>query len=127
MKASGVCDEDNYCNDTSVTVCYSWLSGVNVMPVSSAAPTAKRETLNLRIKADDRGRIDRAAAALGKNRTEFVLDAARQAANETLLDQTHIKVSADHFERYITLLDAKPQPNERLKRTLRTAPPWERP
>jgi uncharacterized protein (DUF1778 family) len=97
------------------------------MPVSSAAPTAKRETLNLRIKADDRGRIDRAAAALGKNRTEFVLDAARQAANETLLDQTHIKVSADHFERYITLLDAKTQPNERLKRTLRTAPPWERP
>lgn len=96
------------------------------MTVSAAAKKAKRETLNLRIKADERGRIDRAAAVLGKNRTEFVLDAARQAANETLLDQTQILVSADDFERYVTLLDAVPQPNERLRRTLRTASPWER-
>ena len=97
------------------------------MSISAAAPSAKRETLNLRIRADERGRIDRAAAALGKNRTEFVLDAARRAANEALLDQTQISVSADDFERYLTLLDAAPQPNERLKRTMRAAPPWDRP
>jgi uncharacterized protein (DUF1778 family) len=95
------------------------------MPINAASPIAKRETLNLRIKADERGRIDRAAAALGKNRTEFVLDAARRAANETLLDQTQIAVSADDFKRYLALLDAAPLPNARLKRTMRAAPPWD--
>ena len=40
----------------------------------------RRETLNLRIKAEDRGLIDRAAMLTGKNRTDFVLEAARRAA-----------------------------------------------
>ena len=46
-------------------------------------PTAQRErpkrgTLNLRIKPELRGLIDRAAALSGRNRTDFVLDAARR-------------------------------------------------
>ena len=43
----------------------------------------KRETLNLRIKAGERGLIDRAARASGKTRTDFILDAARRAAEQT--------------------------------------------
>lgn len=46
------------------------------MPVSNSI-SAKRETLNLRIKPAERELIDRAAKARGKNRTDFVLDAAR--------------------------------------------------
>jgi len=38
--------------------------------------TRKRQSLNLRIKPEERGLIDRAAKTLGKNRTDFVLDAA---------------------------------------------------
>lgn len=38
---------------------------------------AKRDTLNIRIKPEVRGLIDRAAELVGKNRTDFVLDAAR--------------------------------------------------
>ena len=45
----------------------------------------KRETLNLRIRPEERNLIDRAAKARGKNRTDFVLDAARLAAEEALL------------------------------------------
>ena len=44
-----------------------------------ATTAAKRETLNLRIKPDERSLIDRAAISLGKTRTDFVLDAARSA------------------------------------------------
>ena len=47
--------------------------------------TSKRETLNLRIKPEERGLIDRAAQLLGKNRTDFMLEAARRAAEEALL------------------------------------------
>ena len=93
------------------------------MPVTAALP--KRETLNLRIKPDDRSLMDRAAAAQGKNRTEFVLDAVRRAANEALLDRTLLNVSAADHARYLALFDAPPTPNDKLKRTLRTAAPWD--
>jgi uncharacterized protein (DUF1778 family) len=46
----------------------------------------KRQSLNLRIK-EERSLIDRAAKTLGKNRTDFVLDAARRAAEDALLDR----------------------------------------
>lgn len=41
----------------------------------------KRETLNLRIRPAERELIDRAAKARGKNRTDFVLEAARGSAD----------------------------------------------
>ena len=56
-------------------------------------PVPKRQTLNLRIKPEERGLIDRAAKTLGKTRTDFVLDAARRAAEDTLLDRTGFAVS----------------------------------
>ena len=49
---------------------------------------SRRDTLNLRIKPEERGLIDRAATLTGKNRTDFVLEAARRAAEEALLDRT---------------------------------------
>ena len=47
-----------------------------------------RTTLNLRIKPEDRNLIDMAAKAQGKNRTEFILEAARNAAENALLERT---------------------------------------
>ena len=54
----------------------------------------KRETLNIRIKPEVRDLIDRAAKSRGKNRTDFILDAARVAAEDTLLDQVIMTVSS---------------------------------
>ena len=86
----------------------------------------KRETLNLRIKPEERSLIDRAARARGKNRTDFVLDAARSAAEEALLDQTLISVSPEAYARFLARLDAPPQPNERLRKTMQATAPWEK-
>lgn len=86
----------------------------------------KRETLNLRIKPEERGLIDRAAKARGKNRTSFVLDAARAAAEEALLDQAVIKASAKAYATFLTRLDAPPQPNERLRKTMQAPTPWKK-
>jgi len=55
---------------------------------------ARRETLNIRIKADVRSLIDRAAELVGKNRTDFVLDAARHAAEDTLMDRTIVSFNS---------------------------------
>ena len=87
--------------------------------------TAVRNTLNLRIKPEDRNLIDMAANIQGKNRTDFILEAARQAAEETLLDRTIFWVSPQAYAEFLALLDAPPQPNERLRKTIQTPAPWE--
>ncbi|RQU98411.1 DUF1778 domain-containing protein [Burkholderia cenocepacia] len=84
-----------------------------------------RQTLNMRIRPDERGLIDRAAAATGKTRTDFILDAARAAAEQTLLDQV-VLVSAPHaYEAFLARLDAPAQPNAALRRTMQTPAPWD--
>lgn len=87
---------------------------------------AKRATLSIRIKPELRGLIDRAAHLLGKNRTDFVLDAARHAAEDALLDRTIFTVSPTAYREFLARLDAPPKPNARLRRSLATRPPWER-
>jgi uncharacterized protein (DUF1778 family) len=94
------------------------------MAISEDART-KRETLNLRIRPEVRGLIDRAAKLAGKNRTDFVLDAARQAAENTILDRAVLMFSAKEYTEFVARLDAPPRANKRLRRTLQTAPPWE--
>jgi uncharacterized protein (DUF1778 family) len=85
-----------------------------------------RDSLNLRIKPELRGLIDRAAQLAGKNRTDFVLDAARRAAEDALLDRTVFSVSPKAYAEFLKRLDAPPQPNDRLRRTMQTKAPWDR-
>lgn len=93
--------------------------------MSRVEPVAKRGTLNLRIKPEVRGLIDRAAKLRGKNRTDFILDAARHAAEEALLDQALIQVSPEAYAEFVARLDRPAAPNARLQKTLQTPPPWE--
>lgn len=87
--------------------------------------TTRRDTLNLRIKPEERGLIDRAATVTGKTRTDFVLEAARQAAEEALLDRTIFTVSPEAYAEFLARLDEPPKLNDRLRRTIQTVPPWE--
>ena len=89
------------------------------------AHNTKRDTLNLRIKPEERGLIDRAATITGKTRTDFVIEAARHAAEEALLDRSVFTISAETYAQFLARLDETPKPNERLRQTMRTVPPWE--
>ena len=91
-----------------------------------AVNDAKRESLNIRIKPEVRDLIDRAAKLRGKNRTDFILESARVAAEDTLLDQVIMAVSPQAFEQFQARLDMPPNPNERLRKTMLTPAPWER-
>ena len=91
-----------------------------------ATSDAKRETLNIRIKPEVRDLIDRAAKSRGKNRTDFILDSARVAAEDTLLEQVIMTASPEAFERFQARLDMPPKPSDRLLKTMRTPAPWER-
>jgi uncharacterized protein (DUF1778 family) len=109
-------------NDNSVTLRYNGWEEEGAMP---KGPTTRRDTLNLRIKPEERGLIDRAATLTGKTRTDFVLEAARQAAEEALLDRTVFTVSPEAYAQFLARLDESPKPNERLRRTMQAVPPWE--
>jgi len=89
-------------------------------------PKPRRETLNLRIPADERSLIDRAAESAGKTRTDFILEAARRAAEETLLDRALMVVSPKAYAEFLKRLDRPAEPNERLRRTMRTKAPWQK-
>ena len=84
----------------------------------------RRDTLNIRIPAAERNLIDRAAASSGKTRTDFILEAARRAAEETLLDRAMLSVGPEAYAEFLARLDAPPQPNERLRRTMKARAPW---
>ncbi len=88
--------------------------------------SSKRETLNIRIKPDERNLIDRAAHAKGKNRTDFILDAARAAAEEILLDQAMITITPQAYAKFLARLDMPPRPNKRLRKTMQTRAPWDK-
>jgi uncharacterized protein (DUF1778 family) len=93
--------------------------------ISANTDQPKRETLNIRIKPEERGLIDRAAKARGKNRTEFVLEAARIAAEEAILDQAILSVTPEAYQAFLEQLDLPPKPNERLRKTMQASAPWD--
>jgi uncharacterized protein (DUF1778 family) len=122
VKFDDACLASRNDNDTTPAILRSLKKG-STMP--SAHPSAKRDTLNLRIKPEVRGLIDRAAKARGKNRSDFILDAARAAAEEALLDQALLVVNSDAYAEFVARLDRAPAPNPRLQKTLQTPAPWE--
>jgi uncharacterized protein (DUF1778 family) len=86
---------------------------------------ATRRLINIRVSPADRNVIDRAAQLAGKTRSQFMLEASRRAAQETLLDTTLLLVDAATFKRFKALLDAPPKANVRLQELMRKRAPWD--
>lgn len=83
--------------------------------------------INLRALPSQRELIDRAAKALGKNRSDFMLEAACERAQAVLLDRVFFNLDAKAFKQFNDLLDAPVKPNAGLKRLLAVKPPWKQP
>jgi uncharacterized protein (DUF1778 family) len=82
--------------------------------------------INLRASAALRDLIDRAAALLRQNRTEFMLDSARLRAEDVLLDQRLFFLDENQYRDFVNLLDEPPKPTEELRKLLSTKAPWEK-
>jgi|TARA_B100002003_G_C13692315_1_gene348815 uncharacterized protein (DUF1778 family) len=91
------------------------------MPKNQAA----KEPISLRIAPGQRTLIDRAADACGKNRTDFMVEAAYKEAESVLLDRRHFALDEQAYSEFESMLNAAPMDNERLKRMLNTKAPWE--
>ena len=94
-----------------------------------AAPAKGRArhdtTINLRVSSHTRELIDHAAEIAGKTRSEFMVETARRHAIDVLLDQRLFVLDEAQHDAFMRVLDEPPQPNEKLKRLLRSKAPWE--
>ncbi len=81
--------------------------------------------INLRALPEQRDLIDQAASALGKNRSDFILEAACERAQLVLLDQVFFQLDADKFEQFVAKLDAPLQSNPGLERLVAVKAPWD--
>lgn len=81
-------------------------------------------TINLRIEAQTRRLIDDAAAALGKTRTEFMIDCARRQAIDVLLDKTYFQLSPENYDAFVKVLENPPAPDEKLKALMKRRAAW---
>jgi len=82
--------------------------------------------INLRALPEQRDLIDQAAQALGKNRSDFMLEAACERAQSVLLDQVFFGVDAERFAQIKALIDAPPRANAGLARLMAVKAPWVR-
>jgi uncharacterized protein (DUF1778 family) len=96
------------------------------MPATGTTTGRKRdETINLRATHRQKLLIDRAAVALGRNRSDFMLETACREAEAVLLDHRYFTLPDDEFRHFTAMLDKPPASNARLRRLLRTKAPWE--
>lgn len=86
---------------------------------------SRQTTINLRAKAPQRSLIDQAARVAGKSRTDFMLEAACEKAQQVLLEQTLFALDAERFKRFQALLDAPVEQEEALRKLLLRQAPWE--
>lgn len=81
--------------------------------------------INLRAMPEQRDLIDHAALVLGKNRSDFMLEAACERAQSVLLDQVFFRLDAEKFDQFVAMLDAPPKPNPGLQRLMDIKAPWD--
>ncbi len=82
--------------------------------------------INIRVEPSQRDVIDRAARALGKDRSAFIRETAYREAERVLLDRRFFALDDKDFARFIAALDVVPADNPRLRDLLRTPAPWEK-
>ncbi|WP_291993309.1 DUF1778 domain-containing protein [Candidatus Accumulibacter sp. ACC003] len=81
--------------------------------------------INLRALPEQRDLIDHAAQLLGKNRSDFMLEAACDKAQSVVIDQVFFGLDAGRFRQFTAMLDASPADNPGLERLMAVKAPWE--
>jgi len=94
------------------------------MSYSQTTNDTQTHAVNLRVRSDIRALIDRAAKAQGKTRSDFMIDAARRAAEESLLDQALVRVDQKTYDYFVEVLD-RPPGGDGFERLMAAALPWD--
>jgi len=90
------------------------------------AASTKSMQLNMRVHPAQRDVIARAAKVRHKSLTEFIVEAAIEAAEDILLNQRVFMASEDQIEEFLRVMDIPVSENPVLQKTLNTPAPWDR-
>lgn len=91
-----------------------------------AHPAAHKDhPLSMRLPDADIAIVDRAAGLLGQSRTEFIRNAALRAAEDVLMENRPIRMSAEGFNAFLAILAGPATPVPALVELLRRPAPWE--
>ena len=85
----------------------------------------KDNVIQIRASAEAKSLLNRAAALRGQKLSEFMLESARQQAEETILDQRTFFLDDDAHARFLALLNSPPKPSAKARARLNRKAPWE--
>ncbi len=81
--------------------------------------------LGLRTTPQQQLLIQRAAKALNKSVTEFILDSACKAAEDTLMGQRFFLLDDESWKKFQEVLDRPAEVNPKLQQLMKEKAPWE--
>ena len=93
---------------------------------SSISRTSRSARLGLRATPEQEAILRRAADIAHKSLTDFILDSACHAAEQTLLDQRLFIVSGEQYQDLLDMLDQPAQDNKGLQDLFSHTAPWEK-
>jgi uncharacterized protein (DUF1778 family) len=95
------------------------------MTTVASSSSARSARFGLRATPEQEVVLRRAAEVAHKSLTDFILDSACLAAEQTLLDQRLFMVSGGQYQAFMDLLEQPEQVNEGLRDLFTRKAPWE--
>ncbi|WP_344696425.1 DUF1778 domain-containing protein [Sphingomonas rosea] len=87
--------------------------------------TPSEVRIALRLPTDTLALIDQAAAALGKSRSEFILDSVRPRSIDAVLDQRVFELDEVQTAHFLDVMTTPPKANQALKALMHKRPIWD--
>jgi uncharacterized protein (DUF1778 family) len=95
------------------------------MTATASSPAARSARLGLRATPEQEAVLRRAAEVAHKSLTDFILDSACLAAEQTLLDQRLFMVSGSQYQALMDLLERPEQASDGLRDLFARRAPWD--
>jgi uncharacterized protein (DUF1778 family) len=88
-------------------------------------PTRNDDAIRIRMSAETKAVLTRAAELRGLKLSEFILTSARRQAEGALLDQGAFFLEHKAHEKFLAMLDKPRKPKTGLKQRMRRKAAWE--
>lgn len=95
------------------------------MTAISSSRSARSARLGLRATPEQEAVLRRAADVAHKSLTDFILDSACLAAEQTLLDQRLFMVTGSQYQALMDLLERPEQVNDGIRDLFARKAPWD--
>ena len=95
-------------------------------PRRGRAVNRKGDAIQIRMSAQTKALLNRAAMLRGQKLSEFMLESARREAEKTILDQRTFLLDEKAHDEFLALLDRPAKPSNGLRARMTREPPWAR-